>query len=86
MQSITSAFESYEKKLEKQANFAADYYFPKWTHFFPNGEFVATAADMLRHVDMLYCGLKENVYNSCGKWKRKDESEFKSLLGKVYAI
>lgn len=86
MQYITSAFASYEKKLEKRANFAADFYFPKWTHFFPNGELNATGADMLRHVDMLYSGLKENVYSSCRKWKWKDESEFKSLLGKVYAI
>ena len=79
MQTITSYFASYEQKLEERANFAAGY-------FFSNGEFLAPGADMLRHVDMLYSGMKENVYDSCKKWKRKNESEFKTLLGKVYTI
>lgn len=84
IQRIKSAFgyESYEKKLEKQIIFAANFFFPKWSNFFAKGNFLGTGTEMKRYVDMLYSGLKKNVFDCCKKWRT--ERDFKAFLGKVF--
>ncbi|XP_061169274.1 E3 ubiquitin-protein ligase rnf213-alpha-like [Saccostrea echinata] len=74
-------YDSYEKKMEKDAIFSAKYFFPKWKHFFVHG-WDTTGADMLRQMEMLYAGLHKNVFISCKKWTL--EEDFKTFLGKVW--
>lgn len=73
-------WDSYEKKLQKNTDYVARYFFPKWRYFFVNG-WDTSGADMIRQVDMLFKGLKKNVFLSCKKWTL--EKNFKEDLGKV---